>query len=159
MATLPNNGRYSAAFGGNRLITRRPFTSMSSAARWPRIVSAFAAASSSLIAGIVLGAEFVAKCQGQPMSLEPERLREFSKENQSRRAEFYGFDTPVHTHEYRLSVYGNEGHLVAPQPPVLTSPNLFSTLPQRFACARLSRPCLPGSCPDISAMFTTVAFD
>ena len=37
------------------------------------------------------------------------------------------------------------------QPPVLTSPNLISTLPQRFACARLSRPCLPGSCPDVSA--------
>src|SRR6202035_2847425 len=45
------------------------------------------------------------------------------------------------------------------QPPVLTSPNLISTLPQRFACARLSRPCLPGSCPDVSATFTTVAFD
>src|SRR5215831_6111430 len=44
------------------------------------------------------------------------------------------------------------------QPPVLTSPNLISTLPQRFACARVSRPCLPGSCPDISATFTTVAF-
>ena len=42
--------------------------------------------------------------------------------------------------------------------PVLTSPNLISTLPQRFACARLSRPCLPGSCPDVSATFTTVAF-
>src|SRR5262245_45129322 len=43
-----------------------------------------------------------------------ERLRDFSKENQRRRAEFYGFDTPVHTHEYRLFVYGNEGHLVGP---------------------------------------------
>src|SRR5215475_4305636 len=31
------------------------------------------------------------------------------------------------------------------QPPVLTSPNLLSTLRRRFACARLSRPCLPGS--------------
>ena len=30
------------------------------------------------------------------------------------------------------------------QPPVLTSPNLISTLPQRVACARLSRPYLPG---------------
>src|SRR5262249_4899422 len=29
-------------------------------------------------------------------------------------------------------------------PPVLTSPNPLSTLPQRFACARLSRPCPPG---------------
>jgi|SRR5215470_1001820 len=28
---------------------------------------------------------------------------------------------------------------------VLTSPNLLSTLPQRFACARLPQPCLPGS--------------
>ena len=33
------------------------------------------------------------------------------------------------------------------QPPVLTSPNPISTLLQRFACARLSRPCLPKSCP------------
>jgi hypothetical protein len=33
------------------------------------------------------------------------------------------------------------------QPPVLTSPKQISTLPQRFACARLSRPCLPGSSP------------
>ena len=30
------------------------------------------------------------------------------------------------------------------QPPVLTSPNPISTLLQRFACARLSRPCLTG---------------
>jgi len=30
-------------------------------------------------------------------------------------------------------------------PPVLTSPNPLSTLRRRFACARLSRPCLPGS--------------
>src|ERR1700738_5553572 len=28
------------------------------------------------------------------------------------------------------------------QPPVLTSPNPLSTLLQRFACARLSQPCL-----------------
>jgi hypothetical protein len=27
------------------------------------------------------------------------------------------------------------------------------------SCARLSQPCLPGSCPDVSATFTTVAFD
>jgi hypothetical protein len=46
------------------------------------------------------------------------------------------------------------------QPSVLTSPNLFSTRHhQRFACARLSQPCLPRSCPDVSATFTTVAFD
>src|SRR4249919_3364622 len=44
-------------------------------------------------------------------------------------------------------------------PPVLTSPNLLSTLLQRFACARLSQPCLPGSCPDVSATLTTNAFD
>ena len=31
------------------------------------------------------------------------------------------------------------------QPPVLTSPNPLSTLQKQFACARLSRPCLPGS--------------
>jgi hypothetical protein len=43
-------------------------------------------------------------------------------------------------------------------PPVLTSSNRLSTLLQRFACARLSRPCLPGSCPDVSATFTTIAF-
>jgi hypothetical protein len=30
-------------------------------------------------------------------------------------------------------------------PPVLTSPTPLSTLRRRFACARLSRPCLPGS--------------
>jgi hypothetical protein len=45
------------------------------------------------------------------------------------------------------------------QPPVLTSPNLISTLLQRFAYARLSRPCLLGSCPNVSATFTTIAFD
>src|SRR5262249_23105078 len=32
-------------------------------------------------------------------------------------------------------------------PPVLTSPNPLSTLLQRFAYARLSQPCLPGSRP------------
>ena len=37
------------------------------------------------------------------------------------------------------------------QPPVSTSSNLLSTLLQRFACARLSRSYLPGSCPDVSA--------
>src|SRR5205823_14524084 len=36
-------------------------------------------------------------------------------------------------------------------PRFLTSPNPLSTLPQRFACARLSRPCLPDSCPGVSA--------
>jgi hypothetical protein len=44
-------------------------------------------------------------------------------------------------------------------PPVLASSNPLSTLHQRFACARLSQPCLPESCPDVSATFTTVAFD
>ena len=44
-------------------------------------------------------------------------------------------------------------------PPVLTSPNPLSTLHRRFACARLSQPRLPGSCPDFSATFTTIAFD
>jgi hypothetical protein len=29
---------------------------------------------------------------------------------------------------------------------------------QRFACARLSRPCLPKSCPGVSATLTTTAF-
>ena len=29
----------------------------------------------------------------------------------------------------------------------------------RFACARLSRPYLSESCPDVSAMLTTMAFD
>src|SRR4249920_732779 len=37
------------------------------------------------------------------------------------------------------------------QPSVLTSSNRISTLPQRFACARLSRPYLPRSYPDVSA--------
>jgi hypothetical protein len=45
------------------------------------------------------------------------------------------------------------------QPPVLTSPNRISTLLQRFAYARLSRPCLPESCSDLSATLTTMAFD
>jgi len=35
----------------------------------------------------------------------------------------------------------------------------LSTLLRRFACARLSQPCLPGSCPDVSATFTNIAFD
>src|SRR5215472_7137050 len=35
----------------------------------------------------------------------------------------------------------------------------LSTLQKQFACARLSRPCLPGSSPDFSATFTTIAFD
>ena len=30
---------------------------------------------------------------------------------------------------------------------------------QRFACARLSQPCLSESCSDFSATFTTIAFD
>ena len=42
-------------------------------------------------------------------------------------------------------------------PPVLTSSNPLSTLHQRFACARLSGPYLPGSCPDVSATLTTIA--
>ena len=37
------------------------------------------------------------------------------------------------------------------QPPVLTSPNPFSTVHRRFACARLPQPCLLGSCPSVSA--------
>src|SRR5215472_6962373 len=43
-------------------------------------------------------------------------------------------------------------------PPVLTSLNPLSTLLQRFASARLSRPCLPKSCPGVSATITTTAF-
>src|SRR5215469_4679761 len=42
--------------------------------------------------------------------------------------------------------------------PVLTSPNSLSTLLQRFASARLSRPCLPKSCSHVSATLTTTAF-
>jgi hypothetical protein len=45
------------------------------------------------------------------------------------------------------------------QPPVLTSPKQISTLLQRFACARLSRPCLPGSSPRLFRTLTTTAFD
>src|SRR4029077_11580057 len=45
------------------------------------------------------------------------------------------------------------------QPSVLTSSKQLSTLLQWFAYARLSRPCLAGSCPDFSATFTTMAFD
>src|SRR5258705_12080237 len=45
------------------------------------------------------------------------------------------------------------------QPPVLTSSNPILTLLQRFACARLSQPCLSQSCSDFSAPFTTIAFD
>jgi hypothetical protein len=41
--------------------------------------------------------------------------------------------------------------------PMATNP--ISTLLQQFACARLSQPCLPESCPDFSATFTTIAFD
>src|SRR5712672_3633841 len=44
-------------------------------------------------------------------------------------------------------------------PPVLASSNPLSTRHQRFAYARLSQPCLTGSCPDFSATFTTIAFD
>ena len=35
----------------------------------------------------------------------------------------------------------------------------LSTLLRRFACARLSQPCLPESCPGVSATLTTIAFD
>jgi hypothetical protein len=45
------------------------------------------------------------------------------------------------------------------QPPVLASSNRCSTRHQRFACARLSQPCLTGSCPAVSATLTTIAFD
>jgi hypothetical protein len=41
----------------------------------------------------------------------------------------------------------------------LTSSNPLSTLHRRFACARLSQPCLPESCPGVSATLTTIAFD
>src|SRR5258708_25527224 len=43
------------------------------------------------------------------------------------------------------------------QPPILTSSNPLSTLHRRFACARLSQPCLPESCPGVSATLTTIA--
>src|SRR5258707_13099403 len=39
------------------------------------------------------------------------------------------------------------------------SPKPLSTLLRRFACARLSRPCLPESCPGVSATLATTAFD
>ena len=45
------------------------------------------------------------------------------------------------------------------QPPVSTSSNLLSTLHRRFACARLSGPYLPKSCPGFSATLTTVALN
>jgi len=41
--------------------------------------------------------------------------------------------------------------------PVLTSPNPLSTLLRQYACARLSQPCLLGSCPNVPATFTTIA--
>ena len=44
------------------------------------------------------------------------------------------------------------------QPPVLTSSNLLTTLPQRFVCARLSQSYLSKSCSDFSATLTTAAF-
>jgi hypothetical protein len=37
--------------------------------------------------------------------------------------------------------------------------NPLSTFLQRFACARLSQPCLSESCSDFSATSTTIAFD
>jgi hypothetical protein len=37
--------------------------------------------------------------------------------------------------------------------------NPVSTLQKQFACARLSRRCLLGSCPNISATLMTMAFD
>jgi hypothetical protein len=45
------------------------------------------------------------------------------------------------------------------QPPVLTLTNRISTLPKRFACARLSQSYLTESCSGFSATFTTLAFD
>jgi hypothetical protein len=48
--------------------------------------------------------------------------------------------------------------LLQDQQPVGSS-NPISTLLQRFACARLSQPCLSESYPDFSATFTTIAFD
>src|SRR6266478_6037628 len=44
-------------------------------------------------------------------------------------------------------------------PPVLASPKPLSTLLRRFACARLSQPCLPESCPGVSATLATTTFD
>jgi Methyltransferase domain len=43
--------------------------------------------------------------------------------------------------------------------PICAASNPISTLLQRFACARLSQPCLSESCPDFSATFTTIAFE
>ena len=43
--------------------------------------------------------------------------------------------------------------------PILTSSNPLSTLHRRFACARLSQPCLRKSCPGVSATLATIAFD
>jgi hypothetical protein len=40
----------------------------------------------------------------------------------------------------------------------LTSPNPLSTLQKQFACARLSRSCLQGSSPQLSATLTTMDF-
>src|ERR1700681_2490832 len=42
---------------------------------------------------------------------------------------------------------------------VLTSSKPLSTLHRRFTYVRLSQSCLPESCPDFSATFTTMAFD
>src|SRR6516164_3014142 len=39
------------------------------------------------------------------------------------------------------------------------TPKPLSTLLRRFACARLSQPCLPESCPGVSATLATTAFD
>ncbi len=44
-------------------------------------------------------------------------------------------------------------------PPVLASPNSLSTLLRRFACARLSRPCLPESSSRHFRNAHTTAFD
>src|SRR5258707_916277 len=51
---------------------------------------------------------------------------------------------------HKLNLLGNKHkakarELGSQETPVLTSPNPISTLLQRFACARLSQPCLPGS--------------
>jgi hypothetical protein len=48
---------------------------------------------------------------------------------------------------------------ITPFPHYLKSSNPLSTVHRRFACARLSQPCLPESCPDVSSTFTTIAFD
>jgi len=41
-------------------------------------------------------------------------LRDFSNENQRRRAEFYRYETPAHTKAYRLCVYNEDRQLVGP---------------------------------------------